>query len=368
MRFVYGHHYEVNRGLYWHHGICVGEERFIHYAAQEGDGMKVVEVLGADSNIKSIHVADVREFGGDGHPEKVEYQNDEVYPPLKVVARAFSREGENGYSLWGNNCEHFARWCKIAKSDSLQVNFVKNTLKGAATGTLLGRFFGPKGALIGSGVGLLAGAIRSWFSSKPLLPVYREFVEYASALFFSTRRKHPLGKSFRHASEESSKIRLKFPQGKDDSTLVFYYSGSWLFGDENDWFITERAIVFPYRNIYINFHDVQKIYSSRYRLTIDTIDAQTITLPSKFVNAVSAAKFLNASVSCTELDESDFQISLKSILKGMLHMLVGGAVVTVSIGAFFPETVPWIIGIFLLVILTSPFSFMDKNDDGALQE
>ena len=375
MRFIYGHHYEVNRGLYWHHGICVGEEKFIHYAAQEGDGIKVVEVLGADSNDKSIHVADVGEFVGDGHPEKVEYKNDDVYPPLKVVARAFSRKGENGYNLWGNNCEHFARWCKIAKSDSLQVNFVKETLKMAATGALLGRFFGPKGTLIGGGLGLLAGAIRSWFSSKPLLPVYKEFVVYASALFFSTRRKHPLGKSFRHASEGSAERSLKFPEGKgkDDSTLVFYYSGSWFFGNENDWFITERAIIFPHRNIYVNFHDVQKIYSSRYnssryRLTIDTIDAQTITFPSEFVDAASVAKFLYASVSCTPLDGSDFKIPLKSILKNMLQMLIGGAVITVGVGAFFPDAVPWLIGAFLLVVLTSPFSFMDKNDAEALQE
>ena len=126
--FIYGRHYAVNRGLYWHHGIFVGEDKFIHYAAHEGDG------IGVESDLKKIHVADARECVGDGHPEEVNYENDNVYPPLKVVARALSREGENGYKLWSNNCEHFARWCKVAKAESLQVNRVKNAFKGAMRG------------------------------------------------------------------------------------------------------------------------------------------------------------------------------------------------------------------------------------------
>ena len=368
MRLVYGHHYEVERVGYWHHGICIGDDKFMHYAAQERDGIKIAEVLGADSEEKKIHEADATKFIGDGHPEKVEYENDNVYPPLKVVARAFSRVDENGYNLWGNNCEHFARWCKIAKSESLQVNFVKNMAKAAATGMLLGRLFGPTGAIIGGTAGLLVGAARRWFSPKPLLPVYREFVEYASALFLSTKRKHPLGKSFRHASEERGTRRLRIPEGNGDSTLVFYYSGSWFFGNKNDWFITERAIVFQHTEVYVNFHDVQKIYGSRGKVTIDTVDGQTIRFPSKFLNAASAAKFLHASVSCTPLCEADFKISLKSILKDMLHMFFGGALITVGAGFFFPDAVPWLAGIFLLVTLMSPFPFMDENGNGASQE
>ena len=359
-QFIYGHHYKVNRGVYWHHGIFVGEDKFIHYAAHEGDG------IGVESDLKKIHVADAREFVGDWHPEEVDYENDNVYPPLKVVARALSREGENGYKLWSNNCEHFARWCKVAEAESLQVNRVKNAFKGAMTGALLGRLLGPTGMLIGGGAGLLVGMFRSWSPPKPLVPVYREFIEYASLLFAGTKRKHPLGKSFRHGSEDQDAQSLKMPEGKNDSTLVFYYSGSWLFRKKFDWFITERAIVFPHREVYVNFHDVQKIYSSRGKLTIDTIDGQTIGFPSRFLHAKSAAKFLHASVSSTPLYESDFRISPRSLLKEMLRMLVGGAVLTIGVGYFFPDTIPWLSGIFLLVALVSPF--MDENDNTSWRE
>ena len=355
--YVYGHHYEVYRGLYWHHGICVDEDRFIHFANKIGDG-----ILNSD-NI--IHVSDSQNFVRDGNPELIEYCNDDTYPPLKVVARAYSKEGEDGYSLWENNCEHFARWCMIAKSDSLQINFLKNSAKGALTGALLGSRFGPTGVLIGGAVGILSGAILAWFSRKPLLPVYKEFVEYSSALFFSTKRGHPLGKSFRHATEEKKSpndLRNYISkEDKYDSILVFHYEGSWLFGSKNNWFITERAIIFPHKNIYINFHDVRRIYSSRFKLTIDMIDGSIIKLPSKFINAKAMAKFLHASVSSTPLYESDFRISLNSILKEMLHLLIGGMVITAGVGWFFPAAVPWLVGVLLLVILVSPFSFMDEN-------
>ena len=365
-QFIYGHHYKVDRGLYSHHGIFIGEGNFIHYATHQDDGIELVELLGVDSDLKKIHVAEVRKFVGDGHLEEVHYENDNVYPPLKVVARALGKEGEDGYNLWSNNCEHFARWCKIAKTESLQVNIFRDAAKGAVAGALLGRWFGLKGALIGSGAGLLAGVFRSWFPPKPFVPVYREFIEYASLLFAATKRKHPLGKSFRHGREDQGAQSLKIPEGKKDSILVFYYSGSWLFSEKNDWFITERAIVFPHREVYVNFHDVQKIYSSRGKLTIDTIDGQTIRFPSKFLHAKSAAKFLDASVSCTPLYESDFRISPRSILKEMLQMLIGGIVLTIGVGYFFPDTVPWLSGISLLVVLVSPF--MDENDNTSWRE
>ena len=171
---------------------------------------------------------------------------------------------------------------------------------------------------------------------------------------------------FRHGSEDQSAQNLKIPEGKSDSTLVFYYSGSWLFSEKHDWFITEKAIVFPYREVYVSFHDVQKIYSSRGKLTIDTINGQTIGFPSKFLHAKSAAKFLHASVSSTPLCESDFKISPRSILKEMLQMLIGGAVLTIGVGYFFPDTIPWLSGIFLLVALVSPF--MDENDNTSWRE
>jgi hypothetical protein len=46
---------------------------------------------------------------------------DGCLPADEVLDRAFSRLGERHYNPLTNNCEHFARWCKIARPVSLQV-------------------------------------------------------------------------------------------------------------------------------------------------------------------------------------------------------------------------------------------------------
>jgi hypothetical protein len=60
-------------------------------------------------------------------------QEQEVFAPDIVVSRAYSRLGESGYSLFRNNCEHFASWCKVGKESSQQVSkFVQIGLKDVA--------------------------------------------------------------------------------------------------------------------------------------------------------------------------------------------------------------------------------------------
>lgn len=371
---AFGSHYEVFRSAYWHHGIYVGQGEFIHYATHDGDGVGLDEVLGADSSKVKIRCTNVDDFLQNSEPEKVQYEKDNVYPPLKVVARARSKEEvptfevEDGtdddeasekYNLWANNCEHFARWCTVAKKESLQINFIKNVAKGAVAGALLGRWFGPQGALVGGAIGFFSGVLSSLFPGKRLLPVYEEFVEYASALFFSTKRKHPLGMSFRHSSDKK-KWKISTRGMQEDSLILFHYSGSWLFGEKRDWFITERAIVYPHQNTYIDFHDVMRIYSSKGRLTIDTLYGDTVRFPSRFIHARSVAEFLHASVAMEPL--FDLKRSKFSVLKEMFHLLIGGILLTVAIGFFFPAAVPWVAGLCCFVVLASPFSFMDKND------
>lgn len=50
-----------------------------------------------------------------------------------VLHRAHSRLGECRYDLFGNNCEHFARWCITGQHRSLQVENAR-----AAAGVVLG--------------------------------------------------------------------------------------------------------------------------------------------------------------------------------------------------------------------------------------
>ena len=45
-----------------------------------------------------------------------------LYSGVETVARARGELGKEGYSLAGNNCEHFAVWCKTGLRESAQVN------------------------------------------------------------------------------------------------------------------------------------------------------------------------------------------------------------------------------------------------------
>jgi hypothetical protein len=46
---------------------------------------------------------------------------DVCFPEEVAAARAVSRLGERGYSIYANNCEHFASWCKTGTDQSSQV-------------------------------------------------------------------------------------------------------------------------------------------------------------------------------------------------------------------------------------------------------
>ena len=47
-----------------------------------------------------------------------------IYSPEETVKRARSKIGERKFFLQGNNCEHFAIWCKTGVRQSYQVNLV----------------------------------------------------------------------------------------------------------------------------------------------------------------------------------------------------------------------------------------------------
>ena len=129
-----GDHLVVRRGLYTHHGVYSGRGTVIHYSGELGSKINAI--------IREDHLQD---FVRGDHLDVVTY--DEAYPGWRVVSRARSRLGENGYRLFGNNCEHFARWCKMGDHRSEQVD---RALLVGGVGTTLAvlRFFGPVGAVV----------------------------------------------------------------------------------------------------------------------------------------------------------------------------------------------------------------------------
>ncbi len=56
-----------------------------------------------------------------GRPVFLIRHADTCRDPAEVIHHARSRLGENRYSVWTNNCEHFCEWCLHGEPRSFQV-------------------------------------------------------------------------------------------------------------------------------------------------------------------------------------------------------------------------------------------------------
>ncbi len=102
MKFSKADHLIVERTLYTHHGLYIGDNQVIHYLREEG-----------------VKIATLDEFSESQKITKREYP--QCFDADKAVSRAKSRLDETDYSLFLNNCEHFVSWCKTGNSESQQV-------------------------------------------------------------------------------------------------------------------------------------------------------------------------------------------------------------------------------------------------------
>ena len=124
-----GFHLVSPRGIYEHHGIYSGNGKVIHYGglADGASSAPIEEVsLGNFCNGNDIFV---------------KIHDQPVFSPSDILRRARSRLGENTYSVFSNNCEHFCNWCIEGKHKSHQID------------DLTKKFFS-----IGSGSFIVAGA------------------------------------------------------------------------------------------------------------------------------------------------------------------------------------------------------------------
>jgi hypothetical protein len=100
-KFKLGDHLYVDFGIFFHHGIYVGRGKVIEYSTCE-----VCKVsLRRFSRGRRILVKSYRRCSS----------------ARRTIARAYRRLGEKKYSLWTNNCEHFATWCKTGRSRCKQL-------------------------------------------------------------------------------------------------------------------------------------------------------------------------------------------------------------------------------------------------------
>lgn len=110
---VLGDHIRVKRcsGLYYHHGIYIGNNKVIHFAPPEG-----CEIINW-SEAEVIETS-LSEFLKAGEVEVRQYTDAELmelYSPRKIVQNAQHCLGYKNYNLIFNNCEHFANSCTTGK-------------------------------------------------------------------------------------------------------------------------------------------------------------------------------------------------------------------------------------------------------------
>jgi len=104
-----GAHLVTPRVGFTHHGIYAGDGKVIHYGSLgESLRRRPVEMVSVErfAHQHAVWIRAPRTAGPDGDT---------------VVRRARSRIGENRYSLFSNNCEHFCEWCMHGEQRSYQV-------------------------------------------------------------------------------------------------------------------------------------------------------------------------------------------------------------------------------------------------------
>lgn len=144
-----GMHLCVGKPFYTHHGIGDDKGGVIHYSGL-ADGLQSGPICQVS----------LQEFS-DGKQIFVKEHRNRKYSCKEAVERAKSRIGENAYSVFGNNCEHFVEWCIEGKHSSDQVDRgvattapVSSVMAGAGTVGIIS----SAGTVAGlSGPGIMSG-------------------------------------------------------------------------------------------------------------------------------------------------------------------------------------------------------------------
>lgn len=107
-----GEQVRVNRGKYFHYGICVAPDRLVHFATANGDGPD-------DPSSASVQETDLSGFAAGGFVECLRLSFGErrfAFSSGETVRRALGAVGEKGYNVMTNNCLHFANRCLYGQS------------------------------------------------------------------------------------------------------------------------------------------------------------------------------------------------------------------------------------------------------------
>uniref|UniRef100_A0A6C0IXI2 LRAT domain-containing protein n=1 Tax=viral metagenome TaxID=1070528 RepID=A0A6C0IXI2_9ZZZZ len=128
-----GDHISIKRNIknltsYRHHGIYIGNDEVIHYSDENMNPITAeikktsINKFIGKSDIKTLRILYYEKYN-----LNTIYSN-KSFEPYTVVARAYSRLGEKSYNILNNNCEHFANYCKVGISKSIQSDNIINRL------------------------------------------------------------------------------------------------------------------------------------------------------------------------------------------------------------------------------------------------
>ncbi len=121
MKFVFnkkpvlGDQIRVQRDLYAHHGIYIGNDRVIQFGSPTGE---------LDPSKAMVIETSLLDFLKGGKLEVAEYSSKDLAnkrKPEEVVEYAKAHLGDMGYDLINNNCEHFSNECAFGLHKSSQV-------------------------------------------------------------------------------------------------------------------------------------------------------------------------------------------------------------------------------------------------------
>ena len=128
-----GDHLAVDRALYTHHGIDLGDGTVVHLTGEP--------LTQDDAEVRRTSRAS---FAAGARVRRVRCDCAR-HDAERTVRRALSMLGDTRYELATWNCEHFARWARCGSARSIQVETVAKALAGP-TGGLLARGLGELGA------------------------------------------------------------------------------------------------------------------------------------------------------------------------------------------------------------------------------
>lgn len=129
----------INRtgGVYEHYGIYSGRNKAIHFTSIDSDISGENEIMESDMahflrDQTEFFILDFTNASKNKRPEKIPvgpslngFPDEDlmkIYSPAETVKRAKSQIGKKEYSVLGNNCEHFAVWCKTGVHKSYQID------------------------------------------------------------------------------------------------------------------------------------------------------------------------------------------------------------------------------------------------------